>query len=162
MTRMIDENAGRHRILLVEDNPADADLTQVAFEAVGTPAEIDVLANGEEAINYLSRHGSYHDAVIPQLVLLDLNLPRVGGFEVLASIKSLETTRHIPVVVLTSSESTEDIMRSYQLGANCYLTKPFGVGAYREMAKRLYEFWLELAKLPPSDCGTPTVGRSVQ
>ena len=162
MTRMIDENAAKQRILLVEDNPADADLTQVAFEGVGTPAEINVLANGEEAINYLSRHGNYRDAVIPQLVLLDLNLPRVGGFEVLASIKSLETTRHIPVVVLTSSESTEDIIRSYQLGANCYLTKPFGVGAYREMAKRLHEFWLELAKLPPSDCGTPAVGRSVQ
>jgi CheY-like chemotaxis protein len=142
--------SARQRILLVEDNPADADLTQVAFEtAGGTPAEIEVLANGEEAINYLSRLGIYHDAALPQLVLLDLNLPRVGGLEVLAAIKSLEATRHIPVVVLTSSESSDDIVRSYQLGANCYLTKPFGLGAYREMARRLYEFWLELVKLPP-------------
>src|SRR6266581_8007133 len=162
MTRMIDENAVRHRILLVEDNPADADLTQVAFEAVGTPAEIDVLVNGEEAINYLSRHGNYHDAIIPQLVLLDLNLPRVGGFEVLASIKSLEATRHIPVVVLTSSESSDDIIRSYKLGANCYLTKPFGVGAYCEMAKRLYEFWLEMAKLPPSEEEPPKSDTFIQ
>lgn len=159
---MAHENAGRQRILLVEDNPADADLTQVAFEAVGTPADIEVVPNGEEAINYLVRHGSYHDALAPQLVLLDLNLPRVGGFEVLASIKSLQATRHIPVVVLTSSESSEDIIRSYRLGANCYLTKPFSVAAYREMAKRLYEFWLELAKLPPSGDATPTAGRSVQ
>jgi CheY-like chemotaxis protein len=95
-------------------------------------------------------------------VLLDLNLPRIGGFEVLASIKSLQATRHIPVVVLTSSESSDDIIRSYQLGANCYLTKPFSVGAYREMAKRLYEFWLELAKLPPSGDDTPQSGPSVQ
>jgi CheY-like chemotaxis protein len=86
--------------LLVEDNPADADLTQVAFEELGTPAEIEALANGEEAINYLSRLGSYHDAQVPRLVLLDLNLPRVGGFEVLSLIKSLPATRHIPVVVL--------------------------------------------------------------
>jgi chemotaxis family two-component system response regulator Rcp1 len=162
MRRAMGENAGKQRILLVEDNPADADLTQVAFEAIGTPAEIDVLPNGEDAINYLSRHGAYRDAAVPQLVLLDLNLPRVGGFEVLASIKSLEATRHIPVVVLTSSESTEDIIRSYRLGANCYLTKPFGVGAYREMAKRLYEFWLELAKLPPAETGTPPIGTSIQ
>jgi chemotaxis family two-component system response regulator Rcp1 len=162
LTYLIGEHAGRQRILLVEDNPADADLTQIAFEAVGTPAEINVLANGEEAINYLSRLGIYRDALVPQLVLLDLNLPRVGGFEVLASIKSLEATRHIPVVVLTSSESSDDIIRSYQLGANCYLTKPFSVGAYREMAKRVYEFWLELAKLPPSGEGPPTAGPSVQ
>jgi two-component system, chemotaxis family, response regulator Rcp1 len=162
MSLMAHENGGRQRILLVEDNPADADLTQVAFEAVGTPAEIEVVPNGEEAINYLSRLGSYHDALVPQLVLLDLNLPRVGGFEVLASIKSLQATRHIPVVVLTSSESSDDIIRSYQLGANCYLTKPFSVGAYREMAKRLYEFWLELAKLPPSDDETPPAWPSVQ
>jgi CheY-like chemotaxis protein len=162
MSLMAHENAGRQRILLVEDNPADADLTQVAFEAVGTPAYIEVVPNGEEAINYLARHGIYHDALVPQLVLLDLNLPRVGGFEVLASIKSLEATRHIPVVVLTSSESSDDIIRSYQLGANCYLTKPFSVGAYREMAKRLYEFWLELAKLPPSGDGPPTAGPSIQ
>lgn len=159
MTLTAHENAGRQRILLVEDNPADADLTQVAFEAVGNPAEIEVLPNGEEAINYLSRLGSYHDALVPQL---DLNLPRVGGFEVLASIKSLKATRHIPVVVLTSSESNEDIIKSYQLGANCYLTKPFSVGAYREMAKRLYEFWLELAKLPPSGDGGPPAGRLMQ
>ncbi|MBV9562018.1 MAG: response regulator [Bradyrhizobium sp.] len=156
------ENA-RQRILLIEDNPADADLTQVAFETIGgTPAEIDVLANGEEAIDYLSRHGIYHNAVPPHLVLLDLNLPRVGGLEVLAAIKSLETTRHIPVVVLTSSESSEDIVRSYQLGANCYLTKPFGLGAYREMARRLYEFWLELVKLPPGGDDRRETGPAMQ
>jgi CheY-like chemotaxis protein len=160
---MLDQNAAQQRILLVEDNPADADLTQVAFETIGgTPAEIDVVVNGEEAINYLSRNGSYQDAVPPQLVLLDLNLPRVGGLDVLARIKSLEATRHIPVVMLTSSESSDDIVRSYQLGANCYLTKPFGLAAYREMARRLHEFWLELAKLPPrvDDQGEP--GTTIQ
>jgi len=119
-----------------------------------------VLVNGEEAINYLSRHGSYHDAVIPQLVLLDLNLPRVGAFEVLASIKSLDATRHIPVVVLTSSESTEDIMRSYQLGANCYLTKPSGSALSRDGQTAL-RVWLELAKLPPPIVDADG-GRSVQ
>jgi two-component system, chemotaxis family, response regulator Rcp1 len=162
MTGVLEEGA-RQRILLVEDNPADADLTQVAFETVGgTPAEIDVLANGEEAIAFLSRLGAYHDAVLPQLVLLDLNLPRVGGLEVLAQIKSLESTRHIPVVVLTSSESSQDIVRSYQLGANCYLTKPFGLVAYREMARRLYEFWLELVKLPPCADDGPPSGTAIQ
>jgi two-component system, chemotaxis family, response regulator Rcp1 len=155
MNVMLAENAARQMILLVEDNPADADLTQVAFETVGTPADINVLVNGEDAINYLSRIGAYHDAVIPQLVLLDLNLPRVGGLEVLAAIKSLQATRHIPVVVLTSSESHDDIIKSYRLGANCYLTKPFGLDAYRDMARRLHEFWLELAKLPPSADETP-------
>jgi len=162
MTLMARENAGRQRILLVEDNPADADLTQIAFETLGRPAEFEVLSNGEEAIDYLARHGRHHDALVPQLVLLDLNLPRVGGFEVLASIKSLEATRHIPVVVLTSSESSDDIIRSYKLGANCYLTKPFGVGAYCEMAKRLYEFWLEMAKLPPSEEEPPKSGTFIQ
>jgi CheY-like chemotaxis protein len=162
MIGVLADNA-KQRILLIEDNPADADLTQVAFETVGgTPAAIDVLANGEEAIDYLSRRGIYHDATPPQLVLLDLNLPRVGGLEVLAAIKSVETTRHIPVVVLTSSESSEDIVRSYQLGANCYLTKPFGLGAYREMARRLYEFWLELAKLPPCAGDEPGTGPAMQ
>jgi two-component system, chemotaxis family, response regulator Rcp1 len=162
MTALIGERAAVQRILLVEDNPADADLTQVAFETVGTPAEINVLVNGEDAINYLSRRGAYHDAVIPQLVLLDLNLPRVGGLEVLAAIKSLQSTRHIPVVVLTSSESGVDITRSYQLGANCYLTKPFGLVAYRDMARRLYEFWLELAKLPPADDEAPDGSTLIQ
>ncbi|MGA7804145.1 response regulator [Bradyrhizobium sp.] len=162
MNPMLDANGAVQRILLVEDNPADADLTQVAFETVGTPAEINVLVNGEEAINYLSRHGAYHDAVAPQLVLLDLNLPRVGGLEVLAAIKSLQSTRHIPVVVLTSSESGDDIIKSYQLGANCYLTKPFGLNAYRDMARRLYEFWLQLAKLPPSSDESPPGGTLIQ
>jgi CheY-like chemotaxis protein len=106
--------SAKPKILLVEDNPADADLTQLAFEIVGTPTEFDVLPNGEEAINYLSRQGSYSEAQSPQLVLLDLNLPRVGGLEVLATIKSLEATRHTPVVVLTSSESADDIAKSYQ------------------------------------------------
>jgi CheY-like chemotaxis protein len=147
--------ATKPRILLVEDNPADADLTQLAFEIVGSPTEFDVLPNGEEAINYLSRQGAYSEAEPPQLVLLDLNLPRVGGLEVLATIKSLQETRHIPVVVLTSSESADDIARSYQLGANCYLTKPFSVGGYSDMARNLYEFWLKMAKLPkPRGGGT--------
>ncbi len=146
----------KQKILLVEDNPADADLTQLAFEIVGSPAEFDVLPNGEEAIDYLSRQGAYSDAKSPQLVLLDLNLPRVGGLEVLATIKSLEATRHIPVVVLSSSESADDIAKSYQLGANCYLTKPFSVGAYNDMARHLSEFWLRLAKLPKSGGGGAT------
>jgi two-component system, chemotaxis family, response regulator Rcp1 len=147
--------ATKPRILLVEDNPADADLTQLAFEMVGTPTEFDVLPNGEEAINYLSRQGAYRETEPPQLVLLDLNLPRVGGLEVLATIKSLQATRYIPVVVLTSSESADDIAKSYQLGANCYLTKPFSVGGYSDMARNLIEFWLKLAKLPtPGGGGT--------
>jgi len=143
----------KQKILLVEDNPADADLTQLAFEIVGSPAEFDVLPNGEEAISYLSRQGAYSDAKSPQLVLLDLNLPGVGGLEVLATIKSLEATRHVPVVVLSSSESADDIAKSYQLGANCYLTMPFSVGAYNDMARHVHEFWLKLAKLPKSGGG---------
>jgi two-component system, chemotaxis family, response regulator Rcp1 len=147
---MLDERSVKRRILLVEDNPADAHLAELAFEAVGGAlADLDVLVSGEQAINYLSRHGIYRDVVLPELVLLDLNLPRMGGLEVLSQIKSRESTRRIPVVVLTSSAASGDIARSYQLGANCYLTKPFGLGPYFDMARRVSEFWLELAKLPP-------------
>lgn len=162
-TRMLDEHSVRRRILLVEDNPADAHLAEIAFETVGgVLANLDVLVNGEQAIDYLSRHGTYRDVMLPQLVLLDLNLPRIGGLAVLSRIKSGEATRHIPVVVLTSSEASDDIVRSYQLGANCYLTKPFGLGPYCEMARRLSQFWLELAKLPSDAEEASTGGAAIQ
>jgi CheY-like chemotaxis protein len=148
---MLDAYSGKRRILLVEDNPADAHLAELAFESVSALAKLDIVSTGEQAINYMSQQGAYRDAVLPQLVLLDLNLPCIGGLEVLSQIKSAEATRHIPVVVLTSSEASDDIVRSYRLGASCYLTKPFGLGPYCEMARRLSEFWFELAKLPP--CG---------
>jgi len=147
----------RTRILLIEDNAADAEMAELAFASVGAHADISVLQDGEDAIGQFSEERPL--APDPAFVLLDLNLPRVGGFEVLEAIKSLQRTRHIPVVVLTSSESQDDILRSYRLGASSYVVKPMGFSAYREMARCICEFWLQSARLPSTAPGTnlPTI-----
>ncbi|GAA2519617.1 response regulator [Pilimelia columellifera] len=136
-------------VLLVEDDPGDALMTQEAFEHNKVNNRLTVVADGAEALAYLRREGEYADAARPDLVLLDLNLPRRDGREVLASIKEDPALRSIPVVVLTTSQADEDIVRSYQLHANAYVTKPVDFERFIEVVRQIDEFFVSVVKLPP-------------
>ncbi|MGJ3249855.1 MAG: response regulator [Elainellaceae cyanobacterium] len=135
-------------ILLVEDSPSDADLTIETLNDAKVLNNLHVVEDGVEALAYLRRVGHYIDAPRPDLVLLDLNLPKKNGREVLSEIKSDPELRLIPVVVLTTSESDEDILRSYQLHANCYVTKPVGLEEFIHLIRLIESFWLVAVKLP--------------
>jgi len=135
-------------ILLVEDDPGDALITQEALEHSKVLNNLRVLANGEEAISYLRREGEYADAARPDLILLDLNLPRVDGREVLAEIKADPALRRIPVVVLTTSAAEEDILRSYDLHANAYVTKPVDFERFVEVVRKVDDFFFTVVRLP--------------
>ncbi len=136
------------RILLVEDNPGDADLTKETLEAGRLHVDISVVIDGEEAVAYMFRRHPYEHVERPDIVLLDLNLPKKGGQEVLAEIKQHISLRTIPVVILTSSDAERDIVRSYQLGANCYVTKPVGLEAFQSAVRSVENFWFSVVKLP--------------
>jgi two-component system response regulator len=136
-------------ILLVEDDLGDIDLTREAFEESKLKVNLNVVRDGVEAIAYLHQEAEYTNAVPPDLILLDLNLPRKGGREVLQYIKHNDQLKHIPVVVLTTSDSDEDIFKSYDLGANCYVNKPLGLDEFTEMVSSIEEFWFTIVKLPP-------------
>ena len=138
-------------ILIVEDNPADADLTSETLMAMNADIDISVAKDGVEALNVLDNDGRWCDPGRPTLILLDLNLPRKDGRQVLAVLKTHDLLRRIPVVILSSSESEKDITSCYQLGANCYLIKPGDLQAYRAVVRSLEEFWLGKAKLPRRD-----------
>jgi two-component system, chemotaxis family, response regulator Rcp1 len=135
-------------ILLVEDNPADVRLTREIFENGGSPAQLNVVGDGEQAMAYLRREEPYADRPRPQLVLLDLNLPKKDGREVLEELKADAVLRRIPVVVLTTSAAESDISRSYALHANCYITKPMDLDEYFEVVGSIKDFWLANARLP--------------
>jgi len=137
-------------ILLVEDNPADVDLTQETLELAKIRNHLHVVPDGVEALRYLRREGSYADAVRPDLILLDLNLPRKDGREVLQELKSDPRLRPIPVVVLTSSDAERDVVKTYNLGANCYITKPVDLDQFASVVKSIEEFWFVVVKLPSS------------
>ena len=136
-------------VLLVEDDPGDVLMTQEAFEEHKVRNNLAVVNDGTEAIAYLRREGQYADAARPDLVLLDLNLPRRDGREVLAEIKSDPDLRQIPVVVLTTSQADEDIVRSYQLHANAYVTKPVDFDRFIAVVRQIDEFFVSVVKLPP-------------
>ena len=136
-------------ILLVEDNPADVRLTIEALKDGKVYSNLHVVVDGEEALAFLRREGEHHGAVRPDLVLLDLNLPKIDGREVLREIKADEKLRAIPVVILTTSRSEEDIAKSYDLHANCYITKPVDLTQFMKIAKAVQDFWLTIVKLPP-------------
>ena len=136
-------------ILLVEDNPGDVRLTMEALREAKVSNRIHTVYDGVQAQDFLSRDGSYANAPFPDLILLDLNMPRKDGREVLASIKANERTRHIPVVVLTTSKSEEDIIRSYELQASCYVTKPVDLDQFLQVVRSISDFWLTIVKLPP-------------
>jgi len=136
-------------ILLVEDSPGDVRLTQEALRGAKVNNNMHVVNDGVEAIDFLQRNGEYTKMPRPDLVLLDLNLPRKNGRDVLATIKADPGLRRIPVVVLTTSEADEDILKAYDLNANCYITKPVDLDQFIRVVKSIQEFWLTVVKLPP-------------
>jgi CheY-like chemotaxis protein len=135
-------------VLLVEDDPGDVLLAQEAFEQSAIPSQLHVVDDGEQAIESLRRTGPYASAPRPGLILLDLNLPRRGGLEVLAELKADEELKSIPVVVLTTSAGRDDILRSYQLHANAYVTKPTGFDLFIDAIRKVDNFYLALVRLP--------------
>jgi CheY-like chemotaxis protein len=135
-------------ILLVEDNPGDVRLTMEALKEGKVRNNLNVVTDGVEALAFLRRHGKYGDAPQPDLILLDLNLPKKDGREVLGEIKLDEALKRIPVVVLTTSRAEEDILRSYNLHANCYITKPVDLERFFTVVKSIEDFWLTVVKLP--------------
>jgi len=136
-------------ILLVEDNPADVRLTREALIEEKLHNNLSVVNDGVEAIAFLRKEGKYANSIRPDLILLDLNLPKKDGREVLKEIKSDENLKRIPVVVLTVSKAEEDILKSYNLHANCYITKPIDLHQFSRVVKSIKDFWLTIVKLPP-------------
>ena len=137
------------KILLVEDNPGDVRLTQEALKEGKVANEMYVVGDGIDALAFLRREGKYADAPHPGLILLDLNLPRKDGREVLAEIKADKNLRRIPVVILTTSKAEEDILKTYNLNANCYITKPVNLDQFVAVVQSIEEFWFTIVTLPP-------------
>ncbi len=135
-------------VLLVEDNPGDADLTRDSLADSKVRLEVAVAVDGAEALAYLHREPPFQSVPVPDLILLDLNLPKLDGRQVLAEIRKSERLRKVPVVILTSSEAETDIVRSYELGANCYVTKPVGLAAFQAIVRSVDHFWFTVVKLP--------------
>jgi CheY-like chemotaxis protein len=143
------EAANVTNILLVEDNPADVDLTRLALKDTRMVNRVHVAGDGVEALEFLRQEGPHTSAPRPDLILLDLNMPRMNGRELLAQIKTDPNLRRIPVVILTTSDAETDIVSSYDLHANCFLTKPADLEEFDQVARSIENFWLRLAKLPP-------------
>ena len=135
-------------VLLVEDSPGDVRLTQEAFRVADPTIDLRIASDGVEAMAFLHREGTCADSPRPDLILLDLNLPRMDGREVLARIKADAVLKLIPTVILTTSDAEADIVRSYQLQANCYLSKPMQLDAFERVVRSVLDFWLTTAKLP--------------
>jgi len=140
-------------ILLVEDNPGDVRLIQEALQSGKLLNRIATVSDGQKALAYLRKQGSYAQAPRPDLILLDLNIPRKDGREVLAEIKADPLLRSIPVVIVTSSHAEEDILRSYNTHANCYVTKPVDLEKFVAVVRAIEEFWVTIVKLPRSHKG---------
>jgi chemotaxis family two-component system response regulator Rcp1 len=136
-------------VLLVEDSPGDVRLTQEAFRDANAVIQLHVACDGVEAMSFLRRQGGNADAPRPDLILLDLNMPKMDGRQVLAQIKTDENLKTIPTVILTTSDADADIVNSYQLQANCYLTKPVRFDAFEALVKSINDFWLTNVRLPP-------------
>jgi two-component system response regulator len=143
-----ESGTGGIELLLVEDNPGDVRLTREALEETGRQIGLNVVNDGIQALRYLRRQAPYVDAPRPNLILLDLNLPKKDGREVLAEIKTDEDLRMIPVVVMTTSDAQLDIRRAYSLHANCYVTKPPDFDAFVGLVQSIEQFWLSVAKVP--------------
>jgi chemotaxis family two-component system response regulator Rcp1 len=137
-------------ILLVEDNPGDADLAREALEGGKLKNRLFVVGDGEAAMDFLYQSGAYADVPRPGLILLDLNLPRKDGREVLADIKAHKDLKRIPVVILTTSQSEEDVLKSYNLHANCFITKPIDLNQFIKVVRSIEDFWFSIVVLPPS------------
>lgn len=139
------------RILLVEDNPGDAELTRIAFRRGTLENQLNVVEDGEEALDYLFRRGRYENADRPDLVLLDLNLPGTDGREVLRQVKADESVCEIPFVVLTTSDAPSDVKAAYQHHANAYMTKPQNMEKLSELVRRVEEYWFSGVTLPTQE-----------
>jgi two-component system, chemotaxis family, response regulator Rcp1 len=146
---MIDQSRPSLGVLLVEDDPGDVLIAQEALRASKVNSRLTVVSDGVEAIAYLRRQGGYADAERPDLILLDLNLPRKSGHEVLAEFKADPSLRKIPIVVLTTSAAAEDVARSYDLHANVFVTKPVDFDHFTEVVRQIDDFFLTVAQLPP-------------
>jgi two-component system, chemotaxis family, response regulator Rcp1 len=136
------------QVLLVEDSPGDIRLTQEALKDAKLHINLHVARDGEHAMSFLMREGKYANVPRPDLILLDLNLPKKDGREVLQEIKESQTLKIIPVVILTTSASEADILRSYSLHANCYITKPVSLDGFLTVVKSIEDFWMSVVKLP--------------
>ncbi len=138
------------KILLVEDNPGDVLLTREAFNEGSYFPELSVVEDGEEALRFLRKQGDHRNAPRPDLILLDLNLPKKDGRELLAEVKQDPDLQQIPVIVLTTSEADQDVRRAYRLHANCYLTKPLDMDSFLRKMRAVEDFWLNVVRLPPT------------
>ncbi|MEH2023613.1 response regulator [Nostoc sp.] len=136
-------------VLLVEDNPGDVQLTRIALEDSKISIHLNVVEDGVEAMAFLRKQEKYAKVAHPDIILLDLNLPRKDGREVLAEIKGDENLKRIPVVVLTTSQAEEDILKAYNLSANCYITKPVDFDQFVKIVQSIENFWFAIVKLPP-------------
>lgn len=139
------------RILLVEDNEGDIVLTLEALKAAKIRNKIDVVRDGEQALDFLKKQGNYKEATTPDIIFLDINLPKIDGTEILSSIKSDDTLRVIPVIMLTTSDAERDIMKSYHNHANCYITKPVDIDKFMEVIQTIKSFWINIVKLPKTE-----------
>ncbi|MFC4870886.1 response regulator [Negadavirga shengliensis] len=135
-------------VLLVEDNEGDIILTLEAFEENKITCDVSVVKDGKEALDYVFHQGKYKSTAPPDLILLDINLPKKNGLEVLQQIKERDRTKHIPIIVLTTSTSKNDVMAAYQNYANCYITKPMDLNSFIQAISRIENFWLDIATLP--------------
>jgi len=142
------KNSRPVNILLIEDNPGDIRLTQEAFKEGNIKINLNVVMDGVEAIKYLRKEDKYSDSITPDLILLDLNLPKKDGREVLKEIKTDDHLKRIPVVVLTTSNAEQDIFKSYNLHVNCYINKPVDFDRFFDIIQKIEEFWLSTAILP--------------
>ena len=146
---MVEEKERMIDILMVEDSESDLKLAQIALRNARLLNQLNFVQDGVEAMRYLRREGGYGDAPRPDIILLDLNLPKKNGHEVLAEIRADDGLRSIPVVVLTTSDSDHDVLKSYELSANCFITKPVDMGKFMEVVRSLEHFWVKIVRLPP-------------
>lgn len=142
------KSSKRYCVLLIEDNPGDVRLTQEAFRESGDQIDLQVVMDGVEAVNYLMREGKYADSPIPDLILLDLNLPKWGGRQVLDKVKNDSNLKRIPIVVLTTSNAAADVLACYDLHANCFINKPVDFDNFFLIIQRIQDFWLKTVTLP--------------
>lgn len=147
----IEDMPNAFNILLIEDNPGDIRLVVESMKESKKPNNISMVKDGVEAMTYLHHEGVYANAVRPDIILLDLNLPMKNGKEVLAEIKKDPDLKRIPVIVFTASSAERDVINSYDLHANCYITKPVSLDKFIEVVKSIEKFWLTVVKLPPGD-----------
>lgn len=138
-------------VLLIEDDPQDVEITREVMEMSKVKLKVNVVGNGAEGLAYLRKQSPYEDKNLPDLILLDLNMPKMNGREFLKEMKQDNTINMVPVVVLTTSKAEEDIVKSYKLGASCYVTKPVGLDQFQKVVQAVDSFWFTVVKYPPKE-----------